>query len=87
VATIILEIHGWQGAPRFSTGVFNLREFLWQYVTRVISTYLIALAVVAVLLTLIGQCPWGVENALALKRIIVVAFPASMSATVTDALK
>lgn len=64
-----------------------LREFLWQYVTRVVSTYVIAFAVVAVLLTLVGQCPWGVDNALAFKRIIVVAFPASMSATVTDALK
>ena len=64
-----------------------LREFLGQYITRVTSTYLIALVVVAVLLTLVGQCPWGLDNALAIKRIIVVAFPASMSATVTDALK
>jgi hypothetical protein len=39
------------------------------------------------LLTQIQQCPWGIDNALAMKRIIVVAFPASMSATVTDALK
>ena len=64
-----------------------LRGFIGQYVKRVVSTYLIALAVVAVLLTLVGPCPWGVDNVLAIKRIIVVAFPASMSATVTDALK
>ena len=62
-------------------------QYLGQYVVRVVSTYLVALAVVSVLLTLIGQCPWGVDNALAIRRIIVVAFPASMSATVTDALK
>ena len=64
-----------------------LREYLGQYFMRVISTYLIALVVVAVLLTLVGKCPWGVDNVLAIKRIVVVAFPASMSATVTDALK
>ena len=64
-----------------------LEQFRIQYVTRVMSTYLIALFVVAVLLTLVDQCPWGVDNTLAIKRIIVVAFPASMSATVTDALK
>ena len=62
-------------------------QYLGQYIVRVVSTYLVALAVVSVLLTLIGQCPWGVDNALAIRRIIVVAFPASMSATVTDALK
>ena len=54
---------------------------------RSISTYVFALVVVAVLLTLVGKCPWGVDNVLAIKRIVVVAFPASMSATVTDALK
>ncbi|UCH85489.1 MAG: DUF2391 family protein [Candidatus Latescibacterota bacterium] len=64
-----------------------LGRYLGQYLTRVVSTYLIAAIVVAALLTLVGQCPWGVDNVLAIKRIIVVAFPASMSATVTDALK
>jgi len=62
-------------------------SYLGHYVKRVASTYLIAMIVVAALLTLVGQCPWGVDNVLAVKRIIVVAFPASMSATVTDALK
>jgi uncharacterized membrane protein len=64
-----------------------IAEFKTQFVIRTISTYVIALVVVATLLTLIGQCPWGTDNLLALKRIIVVGFPASMSATVTDALK
>jgi len=62
-------------------------EFRGQYLLRVVSTYLIAFGLVAILLTLIQQCPWGVDNMLAIKRIIIVAFPASMSATVTDALK
>ena len=64
-----------------------IAEFKMQFVIRTISTYVVSLLVVATLLTLIGQCPWGTDNLLALKRIIVVAFPASMSATVTDALK
>jgi len=64
-----------------------LGDFLGQYIVRVLCTYLVAVGVVALLLTLVNQCPWGEDNLLALKRIIVVAFPASMSATVTDALK
>ena len=64
-----------------------LAEFRAQFIYRVMATYLVSAVVVAILLTLIEQCPWGVDNVLALKRIAVVAFPASMSATVTDALK
>lgn len=64
-----------------------ISEYRMQFVIRVLGTYAVSFAVVAILLTLIGQCPWGVDNALALKRIVVVTFPASMSATVTDALK
>ena len=48
-----------------------LASFLWQYVSRVVLTYLVALGVVALLLTLVDQCPWGVDNLLAIKRIIV----------------
>ena len=64
-----------------------IAEFRVQFVIRVMTTYVVSVGVVAILLTVIEQCPWGIDNALALKRIVVVAFPASMSATVTDALK
>ncbi|MGI9202349.1 MAG: DUF2391 family protein [Woeseiaceae bacterium] len=64
-----------------------IAEFRAQFVIRVLTTYLLSAFVVAILLTVIEQAPWGVDNALALKRIVVVAFPAAMSATVTDALK
>ena len=64
-----------------------IAEFKTQFIVRVLATYLVSFLVVALLLTLIGQAPWGVDTTLALKRIVVVAFPASMSATVTDALK
>lgn len=62
-------------------------QFWGQYFIRVIATYLISLCVVAILLALIDKTPWGVDNALAIKRIIVVGFPAAMSATVADAIK
>ena len=62
-------------------------QFKTQYFIRVIATYLISLLVVATLLALIDKTPWGVDNAVAIKRIIVVGFPAAMSATVADAIK
>ena len=62
-------------------------QFKAQYFIRVIATYLISLLVVAALLALVDKTPWGVDNALAIKRIIVVGFPAAMSATVADAIK
>jgi hypothetical protein len=49
--------------------------------------YFLSLCVVALLLTLIGKCPWGVDNLLALKRIVIVALPSSLSAALSDALK
>ncbi len=66
---------------------FYLREFVGEYVKRVLVIYLLSLVVVGTLLTIIQQCPWGSDNLLAIKRVIIVAFPASMSATLTDALK
>ena len=62
-------------------------QFKAQYFIRVIATYLISLLVVAMLLALVDKTPWGVDNVLAIKRIIVVGFPAAMSATVADAIK
>ena len=49
--------------------------------------YVMSLAVVDILQPLIGKCPWGIDNVLALKRIVIVALPASLSAAVSDALK
>lgn len=64
-----------------------LRGFRWEFVKRVVVIYLLSLAVVALLLTLIGKCPWGVDNLLAIKRIIIVGLPSSLSGAVSDALK
>ena len=66
---------------------FNFKGHALEYVKRVVSTYLFSLIVVGIVLTVIQKCPWEADTALALKRVVIVAFPASMSATVSDALK
>jgi uncharacterized membrane protein len=66
---------------------FELRDHVLEYVKRVVAIYTLSLIVVGILLTIIEKCPWGVDNVLALKRIIIVAFPASMSAAVSDTVK
>jgi uncharacterized membrane protein len=66
---------------------FYLGSYVFEFIKRVLAIYVFSLVVVAVLLTIIQKCPWGVDNVLAIKRIIIVAFPASMSAAITDFLK
>ena len=66
---------------------FNLKGYIGQYIKRVIAIYGLSLFVVGLLLTLIEKCPWGVDNLLALKRIIITALPASMAATISDTMK
>ena len=66
---------------------FHLKGYTWQFIKRVLGIYVVALIVVSVLLTTIDKCPWGIDNLVAIKRVIIVAFPASMSAAVSDLLK
>ena len=66
---------------------FHLSNHILDYIKRVVSTYILSLIVVALILTIIQKCPWGTDNVLAIKRIIIVAFPASMSATISDTIK
>jgi uncharacterized membrane protein len=64
-----------------------LRGHVTEYLKRVIAIYVLSLLVVGGLLTLIQKCPWGVDNVLALKRMVIVAFPSAMSAAISDSLK
>lgn len=66
---------------------FNFKHNRLEFLKRVLGTYLISILVVAVLLTIIQKCPWGIDNLVALKRIIIVSFPAVMSATLSDTIK
>lgn len=65
----------------------TLRGYVFEFVKRVLGTYLLSFLVVAVILTLLQKCPWGIDNLLAIKRIVIVAFPAAMSGTLSDTLK
>jgi len=71
---------------------FNFYRFAFkghatEYVKRVLAIYLFSLIVVGILLTTIRKAPWTSDSLLAVKRTLIVAFPASMSAAVSDALK
>lgn len=62
------------------------RKYVIQFFKRVLAIYLISLALVSLLLTIIQAAPWSTDFMLALKRSIIVSFPASMSATISDAI-
>ena len=66
---------------------YAFRGHVVQYGLRVLSIYLFSLLVVGVILTIIQKCPWGTDPLMAVRRILIVAFPSSMSAAVSDALK
>lgn len=57
------------------------------FIKRVFGTYIISLVVVALVLTVIEKCPWETDYILALKRIILVTFPATMGGTLSDTIK
>ncbi|TXG35776.1 DUF2391 family protein [Seonamhaeicola maritimus] len=65
----------------------TLKGYVTDFIKRIIGTYIISLLVVALILTLIDKCPWRIDNLLAIKRIIIVAFPAAMSGTLSDTIK
>ncbi len=65
----------------------GMKEHYTEFFKRTVSVYFISLTVVALILTLIQRTPWSTDWLLAIKRIILVAFPASMSAAVADMIK
>jgi uncharacterized membrane protein len=65
----------------------TLKGYVPDFIKRVLGTYIISLIVVAMILTVIQKCPWGIDNVLAIKRIVIVAFPAAMSGTLSDTIK
>lgn len=66
---------------------YLLKNHALEFIKRILAIYVFSLLVVGVLLTLIQRCPWGTDSLLALKRILIVAFPASMSASISDTMK
>lgn len=66
---------------------YQIKNNITEYIKRVCAIYLFSIIVVALILSIIEKCPWGIDNILAIKRIIIVAFPASMSAAISDTIK
>ena len=59
---------------------------LLDFVKRVGATYLVTLFMSALILSLVDQFPIMLDSAVAVKRTVLVAFPASFAATVVDSL-
>ena len=64
----------------------HMKLYRGHFLDRLISTYVFSLIVVGILLMVVEKAPWVTDFSLALKRTIIGALPASMSATVTDAI-
>lgn len=65
----------------------HIKEFRGEYFKRVIFTYLVSVLTVALLMTLVGKTQWELDILTSIKRIVIVSFPASMGATLTDLIK
>jgi uncharacterized membrane protein len=62
------------------------QKYWTQFLKRVLAIYFISLFVVSFLLTIIQVAPWTYNFILAFKRTIIVGFPASMSAVISEAI-
>jgi uncharacterized membrane protein len=64
----------------------EFRNHAGEYFKRVAAIYLLSFIVVGILLSLIDKAPWQSDILLAIKRTVIVTFPASMSAAVSDSI-
>ncbi|MBD3259154.1 DUF2391 family protein [Candidatus Woesearchaeota archaeon] len=65
----------------------HFKEHWPEFVKRVVFTYVFSFLVVTILLFLLQKTPWTTDWAIAFSRIVLVTFPASMSAAVADMIK
>ena len=71
----------------FNVYRFDFKNHVINFIKRVFTTYGVSLLAVGLFLTIINKCPWQTNAMLAIKRIILVSFPASMAATISDTIK
>ncbi|MGM0420991.1 MAG: DUF2391 family protein [Bacillota bacterium] len=64
-----------------------LMEYKMEFVKRILMIYLTSLLVVGVFLVIINKFPFYADRAVAIKRLLIITFPCSMSGTITDGLK
>ena len=60
--------------------------FIDDFFIRIIGTYVFAFLTVAIVMLLIQRAPFSTDFILAINRIVVVTFPASMSAAIADTI-
>lgn len=65
----------------------DLKNYLYHFVYRVVGTYFISLVVVTLILIVLNKLPWESDWVLAIKTIILSAFPASLVGTLSDMIK
>jgi uncharacterized membrane protein len=65
----------------------HIKTYYFDFFKRVFATYFLSFLVVSIVLILIQKAPWSIDPLLALKRVVLVTFPASMSAAVADMVK
>ncbi|NLR94490.1 DUF2391 family protein [Flammeovirga agarivorans] len=68
----------------YSSYKMKLKLFRKEYVIRIFSTFVLSVLIIGILLTVVDKCPWITDFSLAFKRTLIGAFPASLSATLTD---
>jgi uncharacterized membrane protein len=66
---------------------YHLKGHWLNFLKRIIATYAVSFIAVGLFLTLIDKCPWNSDYFLAIKRIVLVAFPSTMAATLSDTIK
>lgn len=64
----------------------TLKQSVGQFIVRVLAAYLITLVAVGLILFAIDQLPLITDPVVAIKRMIIVALPASFTATVVDSM-
>ena len=64
----------------------TLKQSVGRFIVRVLAAYLITLIAVGLILFAIDQLPLLTEPIVAIKRMIIVALPASFAATVVDSM-
>lgn len=66
---------------------FKLKGNILNYVKRIMAIYIISLSSVVLVLFLVGKFPIETSTIVAIKRVVLIGFPAIIGATITDYLK
>lgn len=84
ISLVSVSFIAWFGYYMFYKNALSVHR--GEFILRIITVYVITLIVAALILFAIDQFPLLTEPRVAIKRMIIVALPASFSATVVDSL-